>query len=123
MDKRYTNAQIRSILDRASKKMQDLTKDVIITTGIVFTSDTEFYYIFNVFKDNKIADKVRANDVITFDRVFKELANKYEVNIIYDYGDLTYMQLKYLAEELGDIPNRVEQVELNSAYMDSMLTF
>ena len=75
--------------------MQDLTKDVIITTGIVFTSDTEFYYIFNVFKDNKIADKVRANDVIAFDRVFKELANKYEVNIIYDYGDLTYMQLKY----------------------------
>lgn len=121
--KLLSKAQVRSIVDRANNKLRELNKKVIITTGVVFTSDKDFYYIFNIYKDNKIVDKKRANDVNAFDTIFKELADKYEVNIIYDYSDLTYTQINYLANEIADIPNKIEQTELSSAYMDSLLTF
>lgn len=121
--KLLSKAQVRSIVDRANNKLRELNKKVIITTGVVFNSDKDFYYIFNIYKDNKIVDKKRANDVNAFDTIFKELADKYEVNIIYDYSDLTYTQINYLANEIADIPNKIEQTELSSAYMDSLLTF
>ncbi len=121
--KLLSKAQVRSIVDRANNKLRELNKKVIITTGVVFTGDKDFYYIFNIYKDNKIIDKKRANDVNAFDTIFKELADKYEVNIIYDYSDLTYTQINYLANEIADIPNKIEQTELSSAYMDSLLTF
>lgn len=121
--KLLSKAQVRSIVDRANNKLRELNKKVIITTGVVFTSDKDFYYIFNIYKDNKIIDKKRANDVNSFNTIFKELADKYEVNIIYDYSDLTYTQINYLANEIADIPNKIEQTELSSAYMDSLLTF
>ena len=117
------NIRIRSIVDRANKKLKELSKDVVITTGIVFTSDTDFYYIFNVYRDKKIFDKVRANDVEQFNKVFKDLTCKYEVNIIYDYTDLTYSQLEYLSDIVDSIPNKIEPNEIGSAYFDATFTF
>ena len=99
--KLLSKAQVRSIVDRANNKLRELNKKVIITTGVVFTSDKDFYYIFNIYKDNKIIDKKRANDVNSFNTIFKELADKYEVNIIYDYVFYMSLGVKYNAEYLN----------------------
>lgn len=114
--------QIKSIMDRLNKKMQDLQKDIIITSGIIFTSDKDFYYIFTIYQDNKIKDKITADNIDDFDKIYKNLTNKYKVNIIYDYTDLNYNQLKYLSEYYIT-PNRIEQIELNNVYIDTLLTF
>lgn len=114
---RHSTTQIRSMIDRANNKLKELKKDIIITTGIVFTSFKDYYYIFNVYQNNEWIDKIRANDSKAFDRVFKELTTKYEVNIIYDYTDLTYSQLTQLK---ADKKARVEPLELDMAYWDSV---
>lgn len=114
--------KINDKLDKANRKLKDIVKqDVSVVSKIVFTSDTEFYYVFNVIRKGDIIDKVRANNVSQYDKAFKDLANKYEVNIIYDYSDLTFSQLKYLSEL--DTPNKVEKGELDSLYLDTMLNF
>lgn len=118
-----SKTQIKSIVDRFNNKLKELNKDVIITTGLIFTSDTDFYYIFNVYKNNKILDKIRANNVEQFNKAFKDLTCKYEVNIIYDYTDLTYSQLDYLYNNTNDKQTKIESIELYSAYLDSILSF
>lgn len=118
--KSLNKVQIRSILDKAYKKMQELDKNIVITTGIIFTSQTDFFYIFNIFKDNKAVEKISVNDVETWNKTFKDLTTKYKVNIIYDYSDLTFNQILYLRENLTDL---IESTELESVYMDSILEF
>lgn len=110
---------INNKIDKANKKLKEIVKqDVSIVSKIVFTSDTEFYYVFNVIRKGEIIDKVRANNSRQYDERFKELANKYEVNIIYDYSDLTYNQLEYLAGYKKD--NRVESGTLEDIRIDNM---
>lgn len=110
---------INNKIDKANKKLKEIVKqDVSIVSKIVFTSDTEFYYVFNVIRKGEIIDKVRANNSRQYDERFKELANKYEVNIIYDYSDLTYSQLEYLAGYKKD--NRVESGTLEDIRIDNM---
>ena len=114
---------IQNIMDRANKRLKELEKDVIIKTGVVFTSETDFYYVFTIYKDNKIIEKLRADTIEEFDKRFKDLTNKYEVNIIYDYDDLTINQLRFLAGEYEETPkpNKVEQTELQDT-LGSALT-
>lgn len=110
---------INNKIDKANKKLKEIVKqDVSIVSKIVFTSDTEFYYVFNVIRKGELIDKVRANNSRQYDERFKELANKYEVNIIYDYSDLTYNQLEYLAGYKKD--NRVESGTLEDIRIDNM---
>ena len=110
---------INDKINRANNKLKEIVKqDVSVVSKIVFTSDTEFYYVFNVIRKGEIIDKVRANNSRQYDERFKELANKYEVNIIYDYSDLTYSQLEYLAGYKKD--NRVESGTLEDIRIDNM---
>ena len=110
---------INDKIDKANKKLKDIVKqDVSVVSKIVFTSDTDFYYVFNVIRKGEIIDKVRANDSKQYDKTFKDLANKYEVNIVYDYSDLTYKQLEYLAGYTND--NRVETGTLEDLRIDNM---
>ena len=105
--------------NKANNKLKEIVKqDISIVSKIVFTSATEFYYVFNVIRKGEIIDKVRANNSRQYDERFKELANKYEVNIIYDYSDLTYSQLEYLAGYKKD--NRVESGTLEDIRIDNM---
>lgn len=115
--RKFSTTQIRSIIDRANHKLKDLNNDIVITTGIIFTSFKDYYYIFNVYQNKKWIDKIRANDSKAFDKVFKDLTTKYEVNIIYDYTDLTFSQLSQLREDKNA---RVEHIELDMAYWDSI---
>ena len=37
---------------------------------------TEYYYLFSVFKDNKIIEKISVNDASDYGKVFKDLSIK-----------------------------------------------
>ena len=87
------------IVNRYDERLKELDKDVVIFSGIVFTSDTDYYYIFSIYKDNKLISKVRANDSKEYDKVFADLTNKYEVNILTRYDDLNSKQISYLIAE------------------------
>lgn len=104
---------------KTNNKLKSL-KDVIITSGIVFTSDTSFYHIFKVYKYGVIiTDRVAYSDY-KYDKIFKELTTKYKVNIIYDYSDLTTEQLDYLMEQ--DITT-TDPKELKRAYIQKLMSF
>ena len=106
------------IVNRYDERLKELDKDVVIFSGIVFTSDTDYYYIFSIYKDNKLVSKVRANDIIEYDKVFADLTNKYEVNILTRYDDLNSNQIKYLIDT--DAP-KVDRAELETISLNNAL--
>lgn len=119
-----TKKDILDALKRANKvincysdKLKELDKDVIIFTSIVFTSDKDFYYLFSIYRDNKLIEKIRANDVKEFDKTFTELTNKYEVNILYNYADLNSNQINYLQKIK---PPRVNDADIESISFNMM---
>ena len=98
-----TTKQLNDFLKRANKivssyedKLSSLNYDYFVIASIVFTSDTDYYYLFSVFSDNKVIDKIKLDDASKYKATFKELADKYKTNIIYNYEDLNHNQLKYL---------------------------
>lgn len=106
------------IVNRYDERLKELDKDVVIFSGIVFTSDTDYYYIFSIYKDNKLVSKVRANDSKEYDKVFADLTNKYEVNILTRYDDLNSNQIKYLIDT--DAP-KVDRAELETISLNNAL--
>lgn len=119
-----SNKQILDTLNKASKvlnrydaKLKELDKDVIIFSSVVFTNDKDFYYIFNIYKDNKLIKKVRANNSKEYDKVFTDLTNKYEVNILYNYADLNTKQVNYLLDIQAP---KVSKDELDSIAFNNM---
>ena len=112
-----TTKQLNDFLKRANKivssyedKLNTLNYDYFIISSIVFTSDTDYYYLFSVFSDNKVIDKIKLDDASKYKDTFRDLANKYKTNVIYNYNDLTFKQLKYL-ETLED--NNINQSEVS----------
>ena len=89
------------IVDSYEDKLSVLDYDYFIISNIVFTSDTEYYYCFSVFKDNQVIEKIAIDNKSDYDKTFKELSIKYKTNVIYNYNDLTTRQLNYL-DELED---------------------
>lgn len=88
------------IISSYEDKLSVLDYDYFIITNIVFTSESDYYYLFSVFKDNQIIEKV-SSDSKDYDKTFKDLSIKYKTNIIYNYNDLNSKQLKYL-DSLND---------------------
>lgn len=112
-----TTKQLNDFLKRANKivssyedKLNTLNYDYFIISSIVFTSDTDYYYLFSVFSDNKVIDKIKLDDASKYNDTFRDLAVKYKTNVIYNYNDLTFKQLKYL-ETLED--NNINQSEVS----------
>ena len=106
------------IVNRYDERLKELDKDVVIFSGVVFTSDTDYYYIFSIYKDNKLVSKVRANDSKEYDKVFADLTNKYEVNILTRYDDLKSKQISYLIDT--DAP-KVDRAELETISLNNAL--
>ena len=49
--------------NKANNKLKEIVKqDISIVSKIVFTSATEFYYVFNVIRKGELIDRIRAND-------------------------------------------------------------
>ena len=94
LDKFFKKA--RKVIDNYEGKLKILDYDYFIISNVIFTSDKDYYYLFSVFKDNKVIDKVVVNDSKDYDKTFKDLSIKYKTNVIYNYNDLTYTQLCYL---------------------------
>ena len=94
LDKFFKKAS--KVIDNYEGKLKILDYDYFIISNVIFTSDKDYYYLFSVFKDNKIIDKVVVNDSKDYDKTFKDLSIKYKTNVIYNYNDLTYTQLCYL---------------------------
>lgn len=110
LDKFFKRAN--KVISNYEDKLSVLDYDYFIISSIIFTSDTEYYYLFSVFKDNQILEKVDIHKSQDYDKTFKELSLKYKTNVIYNYRDLTDSQLKYLdslndknlnKDEIGDI--------------------
>ena len=98
-----TTKDLDKFIKRANKvisnyegKLSVLDYDYFIISNVVFTSDTDYYYCFSVFKDNKIIEKISVNDASEYSNTFKDLSIKYKTNVIYNYNDLTTRQLDYL---------------------------
>lgn len=98
LDKFFKKAN--KIISSYEDKLSSLNYDCFIIASVVFTSDTDYYYLFSVFKDNQIIEKVSA-DSKDYNKIFKDLSIKYKTNIIYNYNDLNSKQLKYL-DSLND---------------------
>lgn len=98
LDKFFKKAN--KIISSYEDKLSSLNYDYFIIASVVFTSDTDYYYLFSVFKDNQIIEKVSA-DSKDYNKIFKDLSIKYKTNIIYNYNDLNSKQLKYL-DSLND---------------------
>lgn len=94
LDKFFKKAS--KVIDNYEGKLKILDYDYFIISNVIFTSDKDYYYLFSVFKDNKVIDKVVVNDIKDYDKTFKDLSIKYKTNVIYNYNDLTYTQLCYL---------------------------
>ena len=98
LDKFFKKAN--KIISSYEDKLSSLNYDYFIIASVVFTSDTDYYYLFSVFKDNQIIEKVSV-DSKDYNKAFKDLSIKYKTNIIYNYNDLNSKQLKYL-DSLND---------------------
>ena len=94
LDKFFKKAS--KVINNYEGKLKILDYDYFIISNVIFTSDKDYYYLFSVFKDNKVIDKVVVNDSKDYDKIFKDLSIKYKTNVIYNYNDLTYTQLCYL---------------------------
>ena len=94
LDKFFKKAS--KVIDNYEGKLKILDYDYFIISNVIFTSDKDYYYLFSIFKDNKVIDKVVVNDSKDYDKTFKDLSIKYKTNVIYNYNDLTYTQLCYL---------------------------
>lgn len=99
LDKFFKRAS--KVIDNYEGKLKILDYDYFIISNVVFTSDTDYYYCFSVFKDNQVIEKIAVNDSKDFSKTFKDLSIKYKTNVIFNYNDLTYTQLSYL-DELED---------------------
>ena len=98
LDKFFKKAN--KIISSYEDKLSSLNYDYFIIASVVFTSDADYYYLFSVFKDNQIIEKVSV-DSKDYNKTFKDLSIKYKTNIIYNYNDLNSKQLKYL-DSLND---------------------
>ena len=99
LDKFFKKAS--KVINNYEGKLKILDYDYFIVSNVIFTSDTDYYYCFSVFKDNKVVEKIAVNDSKDFSKKFKELSIKYKTNVIYNYNDLNNRQLKHL-ENLED---------------------
>lgn len=113
-----TTKDLENFFNRANKllnsyndKMSVLDYDYFIISSIVFTSDIEYQYLFTIFKDNRVIEKILIADKKDYYKTFKDLTTKYKTNVIYNYNDLTTSQLRFL-QELEDIT--INQDEVNN---------
>lgn len=106
LDKFFKRAN--KIINSYEDKLSVLDYDYFIVSNIVFTSDTDYYYCFSVFKDNQIIEKVAVNEASDYSKTFKDLSIKYKTNVIFNYNDLTTTQLKYLDDVEDNNLNRDE---------------
>lgn len=111
LDKFFKKAS--KVIDNYEGKLKILDYDYFIISNVIFTSDKDYYYLFSVFKDNKVVDKVVVNDSKDYDKTFKDLSIKYKTNVIYNYNDLTYTQLSYL--------DSLEDTHLNKEEISSII--
>lgn len=98
------------VINNYEDKLSVLDYDYFIVSNVVFTSDTDYYYCFSVFKDNQIVEKIAIDKASDYDKTFKDLSIKYKTNVIYNYQDLTTKQLNYL-DSLDD--NHLSQEEIS----------
>lgn len=98
------------VINNYEDKLSILDYDYFIVSNVVFTSDTDYYYCFSVFKDNQIVEKIVIDNASDYDKTFKDLSIKYKTNVIYNYQDLTTKQLNYL-DSLDD--NHLSQEEIS----------
>ena len=111
LDKFFKRAS--KVINNYEGKLKILDYDYFIISNVVFTSDTDYYYCFSVFKDNKVVEKIAVNDSKDFNKTFKDLSIKYKTNVIFNYNDLTYTQLSYL--------DSLEDTHLNKEEISSIL--
>lgn len=116
LDKFFKKAN--KVLNSYEDKLSALNYDYFIISSVIFTSDTDYYYLFSVFKDNKIVDKIPVNDASEYNKIFKELTLKYKTNVIYNYKDLTSSQLDYL-ENISD--DNISQDEISTIKWDNLM--
>lgn len=103
--KKYNN-----IVNTCEDKLNSLNKDYFIVSNIIFTSDKDYYYLFTIYSDNKIIDKIDVSDAKDYKETYKQLTIKYKTNVIYNYDDLTTKQLNYLYEDIEDININQDEV-------------
>ena len=121
-----TTKDLEKFFKRANKvisnyedKLSVLDYDYFIISSVIFTSDVDYYYLFSVFKDNKVIEKIPIYDASDYNKTFKDLALKYKTNVIYNYKDLTYTQLDYLKSvdddniSQGEISNIMFDIEMH----------
>lgn len=106
------------IITSYEDKLKVLDYNYFVISNIIFTSKTEYYYLFNVFKDNKVIEQISITNTKDYNKVFKELSVKYKTNIIYNYNDLSYKQLKYL-DSLDD--TNINKDEINNLIFKKQL--
>ena len=60
------------VINNYEDKLSILDYDYFIVSNVVFTSDTDYYYCFSVFKDNQIVEKIVIDNASDYDKTFKD---------------------------------------------------
>lgn len=93
----------KEVVDALKVKLDDIQyeqsldkNNIRLIVRVVFCSDEEFFYVFNIVKDDKVLKKVVANNTREYDKIYKDLVIEYNTNIEHKYDDLNSNQLDYL---------------------------
>ena len=94
----------KKVVDALKIKLDDIQyeqnidkNNIRLIVRVVFCSDEEYFYVFNIVKDDKVLKKVVANNIKEYDKIYKDLVIEYNTNVEHKYDDLNSNQLEYLS--------------------------
>lgn len=94
----------KKVVDALKVKLDDIQyeqsidkNNIRLIVRVVFCSDEEYFYVFNIVKDDKVLKKVVANNIKEYDKIYKDLVIEYNTNVEHKYDDLNSNQLEYLS--------------------------
>ena len=84
-------------VDVIKKRVDSLPSNTQLMTKIVFTSDTDYHFIYEIIKNGKVIETIETD---LTDNEIKTLENKYRTKLDFYLDDLTDDQVRYVVEEL-----------------------
>lgn len=94
------NNRLREYENKINDTISTLYK---IETTINFDKNKDFMYVFNIYKNDKLKKTISLASDVDFDLMFKQLEQKYNTKIQFNFENLSESQLRYLLEEVDKI--------------------
>jgi len=94
------NNRLREYENKINDKISTLYK---IETTINFDKNKDFMYVFNIYKNDKLKKTISLASDEDFDLMLKQLEQKYNTKIQFNFENLSDSELRYLLGEVDKI--------------------